>query len=186
MAAKELNQGPLPQHAPSPAAISKVASDAAAAAAAVALSRVPCHPLDTLKCKLQASSSASGAASLPFKSVVGAIKHTYMREGVAGFYRGFGVALTGALYHLRFNTDVPHPRYTGTMPAGVLYANPLVCACAVVSRATLCRYFVSYDLCKNAASTHTNAPPFIVHMARWTPKTELLFIACCRALCDDT
>ena len=126
MAAKELNQGPLPQHAPSPAALSKVASDAAAAAAAVALSRVPCHPLDTLKCKLQASSSASGAASLPFKSVVGAIKHTYMREGVAGFYRGFGVALTGAVSHLRFNTDVPHPRYTGTMPAGVLYANPLV------------------------------------------------------------
>jgi hypothetical protein len=126
MAANESKQGPLPQLAPSSAAISKVASDAAAAAAAVALSRVPCHPLDTLKCKLQASSSASGAACLPFKSVVGAVKHTYMREGVAGFYRGFGVALTGALSLLRFNTDVPHPRYIGTMPAGVLYAIPLV------------------------------------------------------------
>ncbi len=50
----------VPQPSP-PAAFSgfeKVAHQAAATAAAVALSRVPCHPLDTLKCKLQVPAPA--------------------------------------------------------------------------------------------------------------------------------
>ena len=54
------NTDPLPLPPPTTAArlrssstTTSTASNAAAAAAAVALSRVPCHPLDTLKCKLQ-------------------------------------------------------------------------------------------------------------------------------------
>jgi hypothetical protein len=138
MAAADFQPGALSTPPPPPpSVITKIASEAAAAAAAVALSRVPCYPLDTLKCKLQvlqlthpqpiqlcirgptvfilqltlfilqlyltlfvlqASSSASGAA-MPFKSVIGAIRHTYLHEGIVGFYRGFGVALTGVLHH---------------------------------------------------------------------------------------
>ena len=68
---------------------------------------------------LQASSSVSGAASMPFKSFAGAVKHTYLREGLAGFYRGFGVALLGLPLGIPsiLSYSIFH---VGTMPAGIL------------------------------------------------------------------
>eukprot|EP00930_Biecheleria_cincta_P099160 TRINITY_DN90802_c0_g1_i1.p1 TRINITY_DN90802_c0_g1~~TRINITY_DN90802_c0_g1_i1.p1 ORF type:complete len:364 (+),score=44.55 TRINITY_DN90802_c0_g1_i1:159-1094(+) len=54
------------------------------------LSRIPCHPLDTIKSRLQ---SATGSQ---YRGILHCFRSTLAEEGILGLYRGFGVvALLG-------------------------------------------------------------------------------------------
>jgi len=54
------------------------------------VSRVPCHPLDTVKARLQ------GVDGTRYRGIAHCLKLTYVEEGVRGLYRGFGaVAAVG-------------------------------------------------------------------------------------------
>ncbi|CAE7490892.1 PSD3 [Symbiodinium sp. CCMP2456] len=52
------------------------------------ISRLPCHPLDTIKSRLQ---SATGSE---YRSTLHCCRRTFAEEGIRGFYRGFGIVAT--------------------------------------------------------------------------------------------
>lgn len=55
------------------------------------LARIPCHPLDTIKSRLQSSSGSR------YKGILHCFQCTWAEEGLRGLYRGFGiVASAGA------------------------------------------------------------------------------------------
>ena len=56
--------------------------------------RFICHPLDTCKARLQASSST--AVTAMYENVWHVLRQTWRQEGLAGFYRGIGVSLVGS------------------------------------------------------------------------------------------
>lgn len=58
-----------------------------ASATASMLSRIPCHPLDTIKAKLQVGARGG---------LWGVLRHTLRTEGLRGLYRGFGAAFVGS------------------------------------------------------------------------------------------
>ena len=63
------------------------------------LVRIPLHPIDTCKAKLQVqrpSSSASASSPLPFSNVLSCLRYTYQREGIRGLYAGFPIAFFGS------------------------------------------------------------------------------------------
>jgi hypothetical protein len=63
-----------------------------------ALARVPAHPIDTVKARMQAQKDVSAYRSLPQ-----AMSSILKTEGIKGLYRGFG------------------PTTLGSVPAGALY-----------------------------------------------------------------
>mmetsp|Transcript_57536 Transcript_57536/g.130369 ORF Transcript_57536/g.130369 Transcript_57536/m.130369 type:complete len:305 (-) Transcript_57536:238-1152(-) len=54
--------------------------------------RVFCHPLDTLKARLQAEGPAITGGRI---SMLGVAKSTFLSEGIRGFYRGFSAVAIG-------------------------------------------------------------------------------------------
>lgn len=60
-----------------------------ASASAGLIGRLVCHPIDTIKAKLQANYN--------FKGVADVVKTTYIREGARGFYQGLGTVLVGGI-----------------------------------------------------------------------------------------
>lgn len=60
-------------------------------AASGMLARIPCHPLDTAKARLQVQTS-SGA----YRGIVDVLARTWQNEGLRGLYRGFGAVLVGS------------------------------------------------------------------------------------------
>ena len=60
----------------------------AASAAAGVLARIPCHPIDTVKARVQSAPGGAGVMAT-FRSIVRA-------EGLSGLYRGIGVASVGS------------------------------------------------------------------------------------------
>ena len=69
---------------------------ALAGACAGALSRVPCHPIDTCKARLQFQ-TAGVHRRCPHHSFAGVLRHTARAEGLSGLYRGFGAAMWGSI-----------------------------------------------------------------------------------------
>jgi hypothetical protein len=57
------------------------------------VSRIPCHPLDTLKARVQASASSPLGA----RGVLPVLRELLRAEGVRGLYRGFAVAALGGV-----------------------------------------------------------------------------------------
>jgi hypothetical protein len=68
----------------------------AASASANSLARIPCHPIDTIKAKLQVQGKATGLGS---SSVTGgplsAARTVLRTEGVGGLYSGIGITILG-------------------------------------------------------------------------------------------
>jgi hypothetical protein len=105
---------------------------------------------------------------MPFNSFLAAVKHTYLREGVVGFYRGFGVALVGVPLRISpfLSFSIFSRRNHACWHSVCSPALHTPRASAIASPAASCSYFTSYDMCKNAGSALTHAPPFLVHMGR--------------------
>ena len=105
------------------------------------VSRVACHPLDTIKSKMQATSSGS---------VSKCISDTLAKEGARGFYRGLGAATVigvpaGALY---FTSYEIFKRRLGDGPASHLLAG-------VGAEAVACVVFVPVDVVKERCQVHS-------------------------------
>ena len=105
------------------------------------VSRVACHPLDTIKSKMQATSRGSVATC---------ISDTLAKEGMRGFYRGLGAATiigvpAGALY---FTSYEAFKRRLGDGPASHLLAG-------VGAEAVACVVFVPVDVVKERCQVHS-------------------------------
>eukprot|EP00941_MAST-03F_sp_MAST-3F-sp1_P000313 g313.t1 len=73
-------------------------SDMLAGSSASMLSRIPCHPLDTCKARLQVRVRLLGEApsSTAASTLARELKGTFRTEGFRGIYRGFGSAFWGS------------------------------------------------------------------------------------------
>lgn len=113
--------------------------DAACAAAAGICGRVLCHPLDTVK-TVQFTTAE--------RSLVMSARGIHSREGVAGFYRGVGIATTGsapgvALYLTTYDAARKWCDAHGAQ------GNPLAhLACAFAAEAASCVFWVPIDVIK--------------------------------------
>jgi len=67
-----------------------------ASAAAGMAARIPCHPIDTCKARLQVQTMATGSSGTMYRGLVDAMAKTFRVEGLRGLYRGFGVAFVGS------------------------------------------------------------------------------------------
>src|SRR3954471_23251505 len=65
-------------------------------AASGMLARIPCHPLDTCKARLQVQTERAGTGSAPYRKFVDALIKIARQEGVRGLYRGFTVTFVGS------------------------------------------------------------------------------------------
>lgn len=63
-----------------------------ASASAGMIARIPCHPIDTCKAKIQVQRSGGEA----YRNVFIALSNTFKHEGVRGLYKGFGTAFIGS------------------------------------------------------------------------------------------
>jgi len=61
-----------------------------ASSASGVLSRIPTHPFDTIKAKMQVQTVSSSAAASggPYTSVADAMRRTFRSEGLKGLYQG--------------------------------------------------------------------------------------------------
>jgi hypothetical protein len=71
----------------------------AASSIGSALARLPCHPIDTIKAKLQAQHGARVVANTGAANVgpIAAARAVMRSEGLRGFYRGIGVTVVGSV-----------------------------------------------------------------------------------------
>ena len=108
------------------------------------LARFPCHPLDTIK-TVQFTSDASGGRS----SFAQTVRVIYSREGVAGFYRGVGIATCGsapgvALYLTTYTRSCKW--FDEQLSAG---DSPFVhLICGFLAEAVSCVFWVPIDVVK--------------------------------------
>ena len=116
--------------------------DIGCAALAGCLARAPCHPLDTLKSVALVSHDASLAA---------AARTVYTREGLAGFYRGIGVACVGSAPGVAI--------YIGTYGAAKSVVEPAAnsrglpsavshLGCGLIAESVSCVFWVPIDVVK--------------------------------------
>ena len=109
------------------------------------LSRLVCHPLDTLKSKLQYDNGSS------FSGTLDALYKTYASDGIRGFYRGLGVAIIGGapgvcLYLSSYDTC----KDLLIKNSYFMAANPFVsylCS-GMIAEACSCLVFVPVDVIK--------------------------------------
>ena len=104
------------------------------------LARIPCHGLDTLKARVQAS-GGGGVASV--------LRDLLHREGWRGLYRGFGIAAVGGVPAscLYFTTyEVCKAQWAGQ---GGLLPPPVAHLCAgLAAEAVSCTLYVPVDVVK--------------------------------------
>jgi len=67
------------------------------------LARIPCHPIDTLKSRIQAfrnplaaASSTTAGEAARHTRIFAVLRDTLQKEGVRGLYRGFGITFLGS------------------------------------------------------------------------------------------
>lgn len=63
------------------------------------IARIPLHPVDTAKAKMQVATSTThnaGTTTRLYKSVIDCLYNTYKQEGIRGLYSGFGITFFGS------------------------------------------------------------------------------------------
>jgi hypothetical protein len=110
-------------------------------------SRILCHPLDTLKARVQASSPPSGA---PGGGVFPVLRTLLRAEGVLGLYRGFGVAVLGGVPAscLYFTTYEVAKARLGEGLGGALPPAARHFAAGMAAEAVSCVLYVPVDVVK--------------------------------------
>lgn len=107
-----------------------------ASSTASAMARIPCHPLDTIKARLQVQGKGGRLAdgSAGYSGMWACLRGILQGEGAAGLYRGIGITLPGS------------------MPAGCLYFTSYE-LCNSRLREALPRYPVTASLTAGAGDT---------------------------------
>jgi hypothetical protein len=67
-----------------------------ASAGAGMIARIPCHPIDTCKSRLQVQTDSAASSKKLYKNVFDAFSRIARTEGVFGLYRGFGITFLGS------------------------------------------------------------------------------------------
>lgn len=123
--------------------------------------RIPCHPLDTCKAKLQVGWRSSGGGS-GLRALLG---HLLRTEGLRGLYRGMGTPTDGC-------SEPPRPAPPNHRP--LTSSHPGFGAAFVGSCPAGCVYFTTYEMAKRklssfAGSSHadgsTGGASFVVHFS---------------------
>ena len=71
----------------------------AASSVASAMARLPCHPIDTIKSRLQVQGRGGQLAggSVEYTGMVSCMRGVLRQEGISGLYRGIGITLPGSV-----------------------------------------------------------------------------------------
>jgi len=67
-----------------------------ASALSGAMARVPCHPIDTIKARLQTQTWIKGSGTV-YRNFVHGLGEIWRAEGLRGLYRGFGPTVLGSI-----------------------------------------------------------------------------------------
>lgn len=79
---------------PSPAPAPSLMASLMASASAGMLARIPCHPMDTIKARLQVQTEAAGGGR--YRNLLDAGRQIARAEGFRGLYRGFPITFWGS------------------------------------------------------------------------------------------
>lgn len=128
------------------------------------LARIPCHPLDTVKSRLQAARGPLSGGSTTSASPNGILStlHTAIKiEGIRGLYRGFGIAFWGSapgtcLYFTSY--EVAKSTLSSTFPS--LAAAPALghFAAGMTAEAISCIFWVPIDVVKERMQVQRRLP----------------------------
>lgn len=126
-------------------------TDVPCAAAAGVGARLVCHPLDTIKTvAFTGLSGDRGARNHGFR---GSVKFVWEREGIAGFYRGIGVATLGsapgvALYLTTYtwSSELLQKHRGDLLSAAPSWSLHLLCG--LLAEAVSCTFWVPVDVTK--------------------------------------
>jgi hypothetical protein len=146
-------------------------SNMLAGSSASMLSRIPCHPLDTCKARLQVRvrllGSSPTTASAPAGGIRRELASCFRGEGVRGLYRGFGTAFwgscpAGCLYFAGYEFAktalgrLAGGEAPGRDPAAASEPGPAVhLAAGIIAEAVSCVLWVPIDVVKERLQTQT-------------------------------
>lgn len=125
---------------------------ALAGACAGALSRIPCHPIDTCKARLQFQ-TMNARRYCPHNNFVGVFRHTARGEGLAGLYRGFGATLWGGVPAACLYFTVYEGFKTTIGPAFRQHESVVHFLSGLAAEAVSCLLFVPIDVVKERIQT---------------------------------
>lgn len=114
-----------------------------ASAGAGGLARFPCHPIDTVKARMQVQTwkVLQGSASAPnqalYKNFADGLNNIWKQEGLRGLYRGFGPTVLGSmpascLYFTSYEVSktqlskLMHTDNTGTPPFAITFWSGMI------------------------------------------------------------
>ena len=135
------------------------------------LVRLPLHPIDTCKAKLQvqrkapASAAASSTAPAPFSSVISCLRYTARKEGLRGLYAGFPIAFLGSapatcLYLTSYEMN---KRWLHSLPF-LQSAQPVAnFAAGLLAECFSCVLWVPIDVVKERMQVQSNVPEQRLH-----------------------
>lgn len=128
------------------------------------LARIPCHPLDTVKSRLQAARgplSGGSATSASPNGILSTLRSAVKTEGIRGLYRGFGIAFWGSapgtcLYFTSY--EVAKSTLSSTFPS--LAAAPALghFAAGMTAEAVSCIFWVPIDVVKERMQVQRRLP----------------------------
>ena len=140
------------------------------------LVRLPLHPIDTCKAKLQvqrrAGPMSSPALSPPFSDVLSCLRYTYQREGVRGLYAGlpitfFGSAPAACLYLTSYEVN---KRWLSAAPGLSALPEAVVHFTAGLLAETFsCVLWVPIDIVKERMQVQSNVPMSVASSAPSAP-----------------
>jgi hypothetical protein len=125
-----------------------------ASALSGALARIPMHPMDTVKAKLQVATKGQ------YRGVAHALQHTLRHEGVRGLYRGFGITFVGSAPAtcLYFTSYELSKRALSQYTPGLNQSSPFLCnfASGLMAETAACVLFVPIDVVKERLQVQSN------------------------------
>ena len=147
----------------SPVGSARLSDTMIAGAISGMIARIPLHPIDTCKAKMQViinNSSLSPSATTPnYTSVYSCMRHTYHHSGIRGLYSGFGITFFGSapalcLYFTSYESSknilssIPYinftPHFVQNFTAGLL------------AECVSCVLWVPIDVVKERLQTQSN------------------------------
>jgi hypothetical protein len=123
-----------------------------ASATAGALARIPLHPVDTIKCKLQTLPTQSGWALL---------RSTWRAEGIRGLFPGLGISVVGSApgQTLYFTSYEMSKRVLAALPIANEHSDAVNFASGLLAETVSCVIWVPIDVVKERLQTQAALDP---------------------------
>ena len=125
------------------------------------LVRLPLHPIDTCKAKLQVQRPSQSNSPQPFSSVLSCLRYTYAREGVRGLYAGFPIAFVGSapaacLYLTSYEVS---KRWLHAVAGDSVWQPALHFTSGLLAETVSCVLWVPIDIVKERMQVQAVLPP---------------------------